>query len=59
MTGTATEIKICGTTVRLGDEMEVEYTTGDMTGARIRGKVIELWSPKVSNGLLQARLSCG
>mgnify|MGYP001586204829 FL=1 len=60
MTGTATEIKMCGTTIRLGDEMEVEYTTGErMRGCRIKGKVVELWSPEVSNGHLQARLSCG
>jgi len=60
MTGTATEIKMCGRTIRLDDEMEVEYTTGErMKGGRIKGKVVELWSPEVSNGHLQARLSCG
>ncbi len=60
MTGIATEITICGKTVRLGDEMEVEYTTGErMKGGTIKGKVIELWSPELSEGRLQARLSCG
>ena len=60
MTGTATEIKICGKTIRLGDEMEVEYTTGKkMKGGRIKGKVVELWSPELGEGHFQARLSCG
>lgn len=60
MKGTATEIQMCGATIRLGDEMEVEYSGGlETRGGRIRGKVVELWSPEVSNGHLQARLSCG
>lgn len=54
--GTATKIEMCGTIIRLGDEMEVEYKSYE---ARIKGRVIELWSPEVSNGHLQARLSCG
>ena len=59
MPGTAKEITICGMTVKLGDEMEVEYTTGErMRGGRISGKVTELWSPEADNHL-QARLSCG
>ena len=60
MEGKAIEIKMCGTTIRLGDEMVVQYTTGErMRGAEIKGIVTELWSPEVSNGHLQARLSCG
>ena len=57
MIGKATEIEMCGETIRLGDEMEVEYTTGRR--GRVKGKVIELWSPEISKGHLQARLSCG
>ena len=60
MNGTATEIKMCGAAIRLGDDMEIEYTTGEsMRGGRIKGKVVELWSPEISNGHLQARLECG
>ena len=57
MEGKAKEIEMCGTTIRLGDEMEVKYTTGG--GGQIKGKVVELWSPEISEGHLQARLSCG
>ena len=59
MPGTATEINMCGTTIRLGDSMRVEYTTGErMKGAIISGEVTELWSPEADRHL-QARLSCG
>lgn len=60
MKGKVTEIRMCSKTIKLGDFMEVEYTTGDrMKGCRIKGKVTELWSPEISNGHLQARLDCG
>ena len=51
---------MCGATIRLGDVMEVEYRTGrEMKGGRIKGEVVELWSPELSEGHLQGRLSCG
>ena len=51
---------MCGATIRLGDVMEVEYRTGrEMKGGRIKGEVIELWSPELNEGHLQGRLSCG
>ena len=60
MTGTVTQIKICGAIVSLGDYMKVQYTTGDrMKGGQIEGKVVELWSSELSEGHLQGRLSCG
>lgn len=60
MKGKATEIRMCGKTIKLGDFMKVEYTTGErMKGGTIKGKVVELWSPELSNGHLQARLDCG
>ena len=60
MTGKATEVKMCGATISLGDVMEVEYRTGrEMKGGRIKGEVIELWSPELNEGHLQGRLSCG
>lgn len=60
MKGEATEIKMCGVNIKLGDYMEIKYTTGRETkGGTIKGKVTELWSPEISNGHLQARLDCG
>lgn len=60
MTGIAKQIEICGTTASLGDYMEVQYTSGhEMCGGIIKGTVTELWSPELSNGHLQGRLSCG
>lgn len=60
MKGLAKKVTICGKTIRLGDEMVVEYTgTGSMSGGRISGKVVELWSPELNKGHLQARLACG
>lgn len=57
--GTATEIKICGETVRIGDCLRVRYTTGQrMKGGTIEGKIVELWSLEKDNHL-QGRLSCG
>lgn len=57
--GTATEIVMCGETIRLGDTLAVRYTTGErMKGATIEGQVTELWSLEKDNHL-QARLSCG
>lgn len=59
MKGTAIEIKMCGTTIHLGDYMKVQYTTGkEFKGATIKGTVTELWSMEKDNHL-QARLSCG
>ena len=55
--GTATEVKICGRIVRLGDKLKVRYTTGErFKGATIEGTVIELWSNEL-NDHLQGRLS--
>jgi len=57
--GTAIMIKICGTTVCLGDKLTVVYTAdGPFHGSTIEGEVIELWSPELNNHL-QCRLSCG
>lgn len=57
--GTATEIEICGRTVRLGDKLKVKYTQGKrFIGATIEGTVTELWSPELDNHH-QARLSNG
>lgn len=59
MGGTAKEVFICGRTVKLGDYLKVEYTTGhSMKGATIQGEVTELWSPELDDHL-QGRLSCG
>ena len=55
--GTAIEIEMCGSTIRLGDKMKVRYTKGDrFKGATIEGDVIELWSME-KDGHLQGRLS--
>ena len=60
MQGTAKEVTICGRLVKLGDYMEIEYTSGKETkGGRIKGEVIELWDAENHNGHLQGRLSCG
>ncbi len=57
--GTATEIIMCGATIKIGDKMKVEYTTGSrLKGATIEGTVIEIWSPELDSHL-QVRLSCG
>ncbi len=54
--GTATEIEICGRTVRLGDKLKVKYTKGTWSkGGTIKGTVTELWS----GNLLQGRLDHG
>ena len=58
MPGTATEIEMCGRTIRLGDKMVVEYSTGTWSkGGQIEGTVTELWAMDTDNHL-QARLSC-
>ena len=57
--GTATEISMCGTVLRLGDYVRVQYATGErMRGAIISGTITELWSPEHNNHL-QARVSSG
>jgi len=59
MKGTATELTICGHDLRIGDYVEVQYTTGTkFIGAVIKGKIVELWSPKL-DGHLQARVDSG
>lgn len=59
MAGTATEITICGRTVRLGDNLKVRYTTGRTTkDGTIEGEVVELWDGSTGE-IPQARLSCG
>jgi len=39
--GTATEVKLCGHMVRLGDYVKVRYSSG--RAGTIEGEVIELW----------------
>ena len=57
--GTATEIQICGRTIRLGDHLKVKYTKGTWSrGGTIKGTVTELWSLELDNHL-QGRLSNG
>lgn len=57
--GTAKEIKMCGTTIRLGDRLLIRKTaSGRLQGAELEGEVIELWSMDLDNHL-QGRLSCG
>jgi len=57
--GTATEVKICGRTVRLGDYLKVKYTTGTWSkNGTIEGQVTELWSPEL-NDHHQGRLDHG
>lgn len=59
MQGTATEVKICGRTVKIGDRLTVRYTTvREMNGGTIEGDVVELWS-REKDDHLQGRLSCG
>lgn len=54
--GTAKEIQMCGTTLRIGDKVKVEYTTGTWSkGGTIEGVITELWSPEFDNHL-QARV---
>lgn len=56
MKGLAKEITICGKKIKLGDYVEVEFTTGArFKGGRIKGKITELWS----DGHLQARVESG
>ena len=57
--GTATEVEMCGATLRLGDHVKVRYTTGRrMKGGTIEGEITELWSPELDNHL-QARVDSG
>lgn len=59
MSGTAKELMICEAKIKLGDYVEVEYTTGErMKGGRIKGKITELWSPEL-DGHYQARVESG
>jgi len=52
--GLATEIRMCGYDLRLGDYVQVEYRSG----GGIRGKIIEIWSPEL-NSHEQARVESG
>ena len=53
--GTASEVEICGRTIRLGDYVVVEYTTGEQfRGGRIRGKVVELWDGEHLQGRVES-----
>ena len=52
--GTATEVFICGKTIKLGDKLRVKYADGS---GYITGEVIELWSKEKDNHL-QGRLDC-
>ena len=57
--GTATEIFMCGTKIKLGDMLTVEYTEGSWSkGSQLHGSVVELWDGK-DGGPIQARLSNG
>lgn len=57
--GTATEVKICGRTITLGDYVKVRYASGTWSkGATVEGKITELWSPKLDKHL-QARVEHG
>lgn len=57
--GTATELEICGQTIRLGDHLKVKYTKGErFKGGTIEGTVTELWSLELDNHH-QGRLSNG
>ena len=60
MKGISKQISMCGRVIRLGDYIEVEYTTGDrMKGGILRGNVTELWSPETGAKHLQARINNG
>jgi hypothetical protein len=57
--GTATEIRMCGKTLRLGDRVKVRYTTGTWSkGGTLEGEITELWSPELDNHW-QARVDSG
>ena len=56
MSGTAKTSRMCGRTLALGDWVRVCYKGG---GQWIEGKIIELWSPELDAGHLQARVESG
>ncbi len=60
MEGKSKTANICGKEIKLGDFVKVKYTSGNQfKGATIKGKIIELWTPEIDNGHLQARVSNG
>ncbi len=59
MEGTAKELYICRTDIKLGDWVQVKYTgAGRMCGGTIEGKVTELWSPDLDKHY-QGRVESG
>jgi hypothetical protein len=52
--GLATEIRMCGHDLRLGDYVQVEYSGG----GGVSGKIIEIWSPEL-NSHEQVRVESG